>query len=250
MIRKNTLAAKSPSEKLRRAYEAVMIDEDGIPLETHWHRLAISLLADVIAWLYRGRRDYFAGGNMFIYYSLEQARDKKYRGPDFFFVKDAQWKPKRRWWWVLDEGGRYPDVIIELLSPGTARMDRTTKKKIYERTFRTPDYFCYDPFTNLLEGWSLGPEGRYEPLLPNDKGWLWCAELGLWLGIWEGTYQDLPARWPRFYDAEGRLLPNSAEAADAERQRADAERQRADALQAELAELKKTQRRGNGKTSS
>jgi Uma2 family endonuclease len=54
--------------------------EDGEPLETNWHRLQINLLVDIVKEHWRGRTDYFAGGNMFIYYSLEQARNHDYRG--------------------------------------------------------------------------------------------------------------------------------------------------------------------------
>ena len=56
----------------------------------------------------------------------------------------------------------YPDVIIELLSPTTAKEDRTTKKRIYEQTFHTSEYYLYDPDTQQLEGWRLGPRKRYK----------------------------------------------------------------------------------------
>jgi hypothetical protein len=140
-------------------------------------------------------------------------------------------------------------MILELLSPSTAKGDRTTKKDIYERTFHTPEYFCYDPATHDLEGWRLAAGARYQPIVANEHGWLWCEQLQLWLGTWQGTYLALEGVWPRFYDQEGRLVPNHFEwkqhqeeaarqRADAAHQRADAERQRADAPEAELAALK------------
>jgi hypothetical protein len=33
----------------------------------------------------RERQDYFVGGNMFIYYSRRQVRNRDFRGPDFFW---------------------------------------------------------------------------------------------------------------------------------------------------------------------
>jgi hypothetical protein len=48
--------------------------EDGEPLESSWHRLQINLLGDVLHQHWPERTDFFAGGNMFVYYSLEQAR--------------------------------------------------------------------------------------------------------------------------------------------------------------------------------
>jgi Uma2 family endonuclease len=59
----------------------------------------------------------------------------------------------RQGWVVWEENGRYPDVIVELMSPSTPQVDTGVKKDIYEQTFRTPDYFVFDPFDpNSLRG--------------------------------------------------------------------------------------------------
>jgi Uma2 family endonuclease len=65
-------------------------ETDGVPLESAWHRAAIALLIESVVCRMQGqgRTDYYVGGNMFIYFSRQQARDRDYRGPDFFFVKD------------------------------------------------------------------------------------------------------------------------------------------------------------------
>ena len=60
--------------------------DDGEPLESNWHRLQINLLGDALRQHWPKRTDFFAGGNMFVYYSLEQARTRDYKGPDFFVV--------------------------------------------------------------------------------------------------------------------------------------------------------------------
>ncbi len=211
-----------------------LLAEDGEPMDTPWHRSAMNLLIDVVRWHRRGRTDYYVGGNMFIYYGRRQMQTWEYRGPDFFVVDDVDGSRERRTWIVVDEEGRYPNVIVELTSPSTAREDHTTKKDIYERTFRTPDYFCYDPATRRLEGWRLNGS-RYQALTPDERGWLWSAELQLWLGTWEGKYLGQPGVWLRFYDPDGQLVPTEAEAAQ---ERAEAERRRADAAEAELARLK------------
>ena len=109
--------------------------EDGEPLESHWHRLQINLLGDVLDQYWQERADFFAGGNMFVYYSLEQARNRAYKGPDFFVVKGVDRARQRRSWIVWQEGGRYPDVIIELLSPTTIEEDLGPKKDLYEQVF-------------------------------------------------------------------------------------------------------------------
>ena len=45
--------------------------DDGEPLESNWHRLQINLLGDALHQHWSERTDFFAGGNMFVYYSLE-----------------------------------------------------------------------------------------------------------------------------------------------------------------------------------
>lgn len=191
---------------------------------------------------------------MCIYYSEKQVLKKDFLGPDFFYVKDSQRRPMRDRWIVWREGMRYPNAIIELLSPSTKKKDRGKKKTIYETTFKTADYFLYDPKTKDLSGFHL-VNGIYEPLTPNEHGWLWSEEMQLWLGVWQGKYRGNEAVWLRFYDKDGNLLPTIGEKAaqeqqraEQEKQRAEHETQRADAAEAELARLRAliAQQKSNG----
>ena len=218
-----------------------LVEEDGVPLDSDWHRLAIGLLEESITHWLRERMDYYAACNMFIYYREKSTQRRRFRGPDFFFVKGATRTPMRRYWVVWEKGGRFPNAIIELLSPSTAEEDRTAKKEIYEQVFRTPDYFCYDPDTQQLQGWRLNIALQYEALVPNEHGWLWSEELGLWVGTWEGVYLQRRAVWLRFYTPQGELVLIAAESehqrAEQERQRAEQERQRAETFAAEVGRL-------------
>ena len=210
-------------------------ETDGEPLESPWHLAAIALLIDLVHCWFHGRTDYFVGGNLFVYYSWDESKKQDYKGPDFMFVKGVNGARERKYWASWDEGGKYPDVLMELLSPTTALADRTTKKTIYEQTFRTPEYFIYDPATRILEGWRLNGTLAYVAINPNDKGWLWSEQLGLWLGLWEGEHMGLKNTWPRFYDPDGQLVLLRRES---EEQRAEQQRRRTDAASAELAILK------------
>jgi putative restriction endonuclease len=163
-----------------------------------------------------------------------------------FIVLNVDGSFRRQKWVVWEEGGRYPDVIVEFLSPSTRQADQTTKKGLCEQAFRTREYYWYDPFDpRELRGWRLGAEGSYQMLTPDERGWLWSPALQLWVGRWEGTYKRDQAVWLRFYDRAGQLALISGEAAeqqaDVERARAEAERARAEAevarLRAELAQL-------------
>ncbi len=212
--------------------------EDGKPLESNWHRIQMNLLIDSVHARWQDRNDYFAGGNMFIHYSVRQIKNRDFLGPDFFVVKDTDGKRKRDTWNVWEENCRFPDVIVELASPSTIQKDLGKKKRIYESIFRTPEYFCYNPETQRLKGWKLR-HGKYEMIVPNDPGWLKSEELGLWLGKWEGEIFKLNAVWLRLYDDNGEPVPTQmeteahharteAQRADMEAQRAQSEAQRAD----------------------
>jgi len=52
-----------------------------------------------------------------------------------------------------------PDLIIEVISPGTALKDRQTKKKLYER-FGVKEYLIVFPETDTIERYVLR-KGRY-----------------------------------------------------------------------------------------
>lgn len=216
-----------------------LIFDDGEPLESNRHRIGMNVLIRSMLLALADCDDYFAAGNMFIYYSSTQARNRDFRGPDFFVVLNVDGRIDRQGWVVWEENGRYPDVIVELMSPSTAQVDTGVKKDIYEQIFRTPDYFVFDPFdANSLQGWHLDANQQYQPLTPNEQGWLWCQRLGLWLGTWEGTIERVPAVWLRFYDREGNLVPLPEEAAqaraDAAQANAQAAQARADAAQQQL----------------
>jgi Uma2 family endonuclease len=150
--------------------------EDGVPLESNWHRIQINLLIDSIHSLWRSRSDYFAGGNMFIL---------------------------------------------------------GAKKELYERTFRVPEYFCYDPASQTLWGWRL-IGGSYVPIPADQEGALWSEQMELWLGRWQGEYLRIDTTWLRHWTPDGDLVLTLAEA---EAQRADAAEAEGARLRARLASL-------------
>jgi Uma2 family endonuclease len=212
-----------------------LIFDDGEPLETNRHRIAMNVLIRSVQQALSDRTDFFVGGNMFVYYSENQSMNRDFRGPDFFVVLDVDGSRERQGWVVWQEEGRYPNVIVELLSSSTAQIDKGVKKSLYEQTFRTPDYFVFDPFDpDSLQGWTLDPRHGYQPLSPNSQGWLWCDTLQLWLGTWQGAIDREPPTdtcdWLRFYTPEGNLvlLPEEVaqqRAEEAEQQARQAEEQ-------------------------
>jgi Uma2 family endonuclease len=208
-------------------------------LETPQHLKAMMVLIDSLRHAWADRQDVYIGGNMFVYFSPDQVRNQDYRGPDFFVVQNARPNPDRQAWVVWEEGGRTPDLVVELLSASTKEFDLDGKKSIYRKKLKTPDYVVCDPLApdSSLQGWHLQAQ-RYQKIPPNDRGWLWCDSLGLWLGTWYGTIKQDTATWLRFFDVTGQLLllPEEDErdqkqealrrAADEQRQKEEEQRQK------------------------
>ncbi|MEG4802275.1 Uma2 family endonuclease [Microcoleus sp. ARI1-B5] len=214
---------------------------DEPPVETELHLRQIILLFKCLEWLWRDRNDFYAAGNLTIYYSPKQLKSKDFRGPDFFVVLGTERKTRKSWV-VWEEDGKYPNIIVEILSPKTADTDKNFKKQLYQDTFRTHDYFWFDPETLELAGFHL-VDGEYQPIAADESGNLRSQQLDLSLGICGGKL--------RFFTAAGDLVPTPEEVAESETgradqeaqragqeaQRADEEAQRADRLAAKLREL-------------
>ncbi|MGB8697844.1 MAG: Uma2 family endonuclease, partial [Thermosynechococcaceae cyanobacterium] len=115
-----------------------------------------------------------------------------------------------------EEGGKYPNVVIELLSDSTAKVDRGKKKDLYQDVWRVPEYYWFHPETMEFAGFRL-VGSTYTAIVPNPSGRLSCDQLGLELGIHQ---QQL-----RWYTADGVIIPLPEEA---EHQRVQQESQRAD----------------------
>ncbi|HEX5421124.1 MAG TPA: Uma2 family endonuclease [Gammaproteobacteria bacterium] len=54
-----------------------------------------------------------------------------------------------------------PDLVVEILSPGTAKRDRGAKKALYERS-GVREYWAVDPALESVEALRLGPAGYSE----------------------------------------------------------------------------------------
>ncbi|WP_295438143.1 Uma2 family endonuclease [uncultured Thiodictyon sp.] len=223
------------AEALRRSFvEGREPDSDEPEMESSLHYDQLALLVSTLEWHWRGRDDFFVGANLSVYFRRDQSSRRELRGPDFFVVRDVERRPRRSWT-VWLEGGRYPDLIIELLSDETARTDRTLKKTLYETVFRTPEYFWFSPETGELCGFGL-VEGHYRRIAADARGHLPSGVLGLALGVLDGLL--------RFYDDTGALVPTLQEAVlreralfEQERALFEQEQARADRLAAQLRAL-------------
>lgn len=192
-------------------------------MESDWHVVSIQLL-DELARQHLGKpKHYFCGGNMFVYFSIQQAKEieeyveaeettrkPSFKGPDFFLVKGVDGTKPRESWVVWEEDGRYPDLVVEFISTSTRKKDVDRNVRFYREVFRTPEYFWFDCRKRELKGYRLTGAG-YEEIAPNERGWLWSEQLGAWLGVWEGEYRGRRYPWLRLWDANGQLVPTHEE---------------------------------------
>lgn len=162
-------------------------------------------------------------------------------GPDIAVIPGVR---ARRNWSTFDvaaEGVR-PALIIEITSPETAALDRSTKLDEYDLA-GVPLYVIIDavtprqqPVLRLL-GYSRTSSG-YQVLAPGERGRLWLAPARTWLGVAENEVVC--------YDEDGQPLGDyralAARAAAEQRARGEAER-RAMAAEARLRELEAELRR-------
>jgi Uma2 family endonuclease len=194
---------------------------DEPPLETDFHREQIDLLIRLLKYWWKDRPDFYISGNLTVYYNAQQLKKRDFRGPDIFVVLGAE-KRDRRSWAIWEEGGKYPNVVIELLSSSTATVDKGEKRDLYQDVWRVPDYFWFHPETMEFAGFHL-VNGRYEPIAPTEDGKLLSDQLGLYLGIHE---QQL-----RWFTEQGQLIPLPEEQ---ERQAKEQAQQRTEQLEALL----------------
>lgn len=198
--------------------DAKKLLSDEPEMESSLHYMQLLLLVTCLEWAWQEREDFFIGANLTIYFSRQQLKNHDFRGPDFFFVKNTTREPRNSWV-VWEEDGRYPNLIIELLSDSTANTDRTVKRDLYAQRFHTPEYFYFSPDTLEFSGFRLDGS-KYIEIPKNEQNWIWSQELGLFIGTYE---QKL-----RYFSLEGSLLPTPQEAAKLEIQKANQERIKAE----------------------
>jgi len=204
-------------------------ESDGKPMgETDLHRNAMVCHIETLRYCFRGQRAYVSG-DLLVYF--EQGNPKKFVVPDTFVVFGIEPYPRRVYKiWVE---GKAPDVVIETTSKKTRRKDTLEKPAIFAQ-IGIKEYFLYDPTQEYLDpplqGYRL-VNGKYEPIVPDQDGFLVSEVLGLRLKI-EGDHLA-------FYRLDtGERLLSDAERAEQEaelaaRQSARAERAEQEAARAE-----------------
>ena len=238
-----TIAAQQKTGGETRPRRVHYPSSDGKPLgETDKHRNVIFYVIEALKTFFADRTgDVYVSGDNFIYY--EEGNPRARVSPDAYVVFGVPMR-ERDSYFTWREDGRRPAVVFEITSRSTKNEDVVTKFERYERVLQVPEYFLFDPTGDYLrprlQGYRLGPDGRYARLELTENG-LHSAQLNLDLLI-EGERLRL------FDTQKGEPLPTpaelatraQAEAANAQTQtaRANAEADARARAEAEIARLR------------
>jgi Uma2 family endonuclease len=195
-------------------------DSDGKPmadntLQFEW----ISTLKWNLDALYRDRADVFVAGDHLIY-PVEDEPDTR-QAPDVY-VAFGRPKGHRGSYKVWEEGGVFPQVVIEVWSPSNRFSQMLAKLQFYEQYGAEEYYIVYPEFPAQVDAWRR--DGSQLVKVVDANGYV-SPSLGVRFEAVKGHLA--------VYGPDGRRFLNPAEIA-AER---DAEQRRAEKLAAKLREL-------------
>ena len=129
--------------------------------------------------------------------------------------------------------GDIPAIVMEFISDtdGTEYSSKPTyppgKWFFYETILKVPNYIIFEPDRGELEVYQLdNSTEKYKIQTPNQNQRYWIQEMNLYLGIWEGTRENLTSKWLRWWDEQGNLLLWSLELVEQKRQEIEQEKQR------------------------
>jgi Uma2 family endonuclease len=102
--------------------------------------------------LFHEREDVFVGGDNFVY--PVEGKPNIATAPDVY-VAIGRPRGHRGSYKVWEEGGVFPQVVFEVLSPSNTPAEMKRKRAFYQR-YGAEEYYVYDPARNQLEGWRRG----------------------------------------------------------------------------------------------
>ncbi len=235
-------------------------EEPGLPDE--YHDLQPQLLSRTLRSPCYPPQRIFTGTDINLYYDVRHTQ--WYKRPDWFLVVGVprlyEERDLRSSYVVWQEGVN-PFVVVELLSPGTAKEDlgdyaeveeegergraregenagarETPPRKwdVYEKILRVPYYLVFSRYTNRVRFFKLVGGHYQEQALDPENPRIWIPELEVGLGLWQGEYEGIERQWLRWYDDQGNWIPTDTEQ---ERQEKEQERQRADRAESQLQQV-------------
>lgn len=240
---------RPPRETLPTMYDLPSDDPEGPGLPDEFHLLQPQLLSETFNSPQYPSEWVFMGTDLNIYYDVRYPL--RYKRPDWFVavgISRLYENGDLRNSYVIWQEGIHPFVVVELLSPGTAKEDLgenitiaaadegqaevestqeseseliqesdstklASKWEVYEQRLRIPYYVVFSRYTNRLRCFQL-VGGRYcEQNLDSQQPRLEIPELEMSLGLWFGRFRGIERLWLRWLDAAGNWIPTYEETA-------------------------------------
>lgn len=188
-------------------------ERDGKPMaETTFHRdVMLELITELQDWFHDDPLAYVSG-NEFLYFV--EGDPKRNVSPDVWVARGIDKTKLRPSYKTWQEGGKGPDLVVEVSSKSTRREDLRRKFTLYRDDLRVREYFLFDPLGEYLDpqlqGFRLTGNNDYLAIEP-ENGRLTSEVLGLHLVA--------SGRMVRLFDPTvGRIVPNRLEAITAAEQ--------------------------------
>ncbi len=203
--------------------EVIYPESDGQPMADNTKQFRwIVVIKENLELLFSDRSEVFVAGDL-LWYPVE-GDNKLRQAPDVLVVFG---RPKgdrgsyRQW----QEGNIAPQVVFEILSPGSRFGEMLRKLEFYQR-YGVEEYYLYDPDSLELTG--LRRVGEKLELLESMAGWV-SPRLQIRFQLTEAGLEIYRPDGERFL-----TYVELAQQRDAEHQRAESEHQRAEAALAQL----------------
>jgi Uma2 family endonuclease len=219
-------------------------DTDGLPVphsrECYQSPLLTESLKPVLDALHP-EGDYFIGQDVGIYWRRTDPPLRGCKSPDWYAVEGVPrlLDGEMRRSYVLWEELVSPLLVIEYVSAGDGSEERDQTPEegkfwVYERRIQASYYAIYEPDKASVEVYQrVG--SRFRKMTANEHGRYPIAELGIELGIWQGSYRGYEMPWLRAWDSNGQLLPADTERTEAAQDEATTAKEQAEAALKEAA---------------
>jgi Uma2 family endonuclease len=99
--------------------------------------------------IFAQNQNVFVAGDNLIY--PVRGNNKIRQAPDIY-VAFGRPKGHRGSYRVWEEGGIFPQVVFEVLSPGN-RAKEMMRKRVFYQSYGVEEYYVIDPDDNIMEGW-------------------------------------------------------------------------------------------------
>jgi Uma2 family endonuclease len=163
------------------------------------HPQSLVLTSSILSILQQVHPDgqFAIGQDSGIYWRMMEPPERGAEAPDWFYVPnvppllDGQYHRRS---YVMWQEFIAPLIMLEFVSgDGSEERDSTPwtgKFWIYEQVIRPAFYGIYEGQKASVEVFHL-VENQFEPITANDRGHFPIHQLGVELGIWQGTFMEM-----------------------------------------------------------